>query len=290
MLGVYRLNEQLQNLQINPKMSFGYKVQINFKDGTIRSQDAHTTKKDAKRKLYLEFAKALSLGESSTEEHQAVNLVKEYFKRHTFELPSEDYLPKADKFVCSLTLKSFCFSYESREPSEEAARQEASRRAFSRLAPLLGHPAAVSGCGTEAEQQLKLLLQAADQLDPVFQPLPTQHKATATLGLSNFSLESRAPNKNSARSRLSSRILGLLGEEGAEASSNISVRNQLDDWFKKRRIEQPKFENTQDGVKATFSAPLTFSHPGWENSWKDAESRLTDVMKARLGHLSEDTS
>ncbi|XP_048866044.1 uncharacterized protein si:ch211-91p5.3 isoform X2 [Brienomyrus brachyistius] len=291
MLGVYGLNEQQENLCISSELSFGYKVQISFQDGTLRNQDAHMTKKDAKRKLYLEFAKALSLGGSSTEEHKAVNLVKEYFKRHTSEPPSEDYETKADnKFVCSLTLKSFCFSYESRGSSEEAARQEASRLAFSRLAPLLGDPAAVSGCGTEAEEQLKLLLQAAGQSDPVFQPLATQHKATARLSLRNLSLGSRAQNKSSARSGLCSRILGLLGEEGAEASSKLPVRNQLDDWFKKQRIEQPKFENTQDGVMATFSALLTFSHPEWENSWKDAESRLRDVMKARFRHLSEDTN
>lgn len=63
MLGVYGL--KLDNLDIRSEMRFGYEVQINFQDCTLRSQDAHMTKKDAKRKLYLEFAKALSLGESN---------------------------------------------------------------------------------------------------------------------------------------------------------------------------------------------------------------------------------
>lgn len=49
--------------------------------------------------------------------------------------------------------------------------------------------------------------------------------------------------------------------------NTVSVRNSLDDWFKRRNLTQPVFETTEEaqGSKVTFSVKVSCSTPGEDN-------------------------
>ncbi|XP_018594646.1 uncharacterized protein LOC108926454 isoform X2 [Scleropages formosus] len=270
---------------------FVFNVKIRLDDFTYQNQQGHGSKKDAIRNTYLKFGQALGICESSTAENECIATVKDYFKNKSFSLPCEETKQEKDKFFGLLSVRSFSYECEGKGPSEQTARQEASSQALYQLACFFNHETAVRMMSNkDAEHNLGLTLKEHNQSDPSFQHAATQYSITVKLCFSNFTLESKEQSKKSARNKLCAQILGLLGEGDNETSISASVRNQVDDWFKKRGLSPPLFDDTSEGAKVTFTVTLSFSHPGWESSVEAAEKKLVGEMMVRLRHLAEEAA
>ncbi|KAL4656822.1 hypothetical protein GN956_G3880 [Arapaima gigas] len=280
-----RVEDAIQSTQ------FVYKLEIHLANYTFRNPQGFASKKAAIHNTYLKFAQAFGIYEKSTAENQSVKLVKEYFQKKHFDLPREIVEQEKDKFTGLLEVTSFSYGYEGKGLCEEKAKQEASMLALTRLAPLFGHGVTLYRSSSEdTKHRLDEMLKGVQQPEPSFQHVTSLCKVSANLLFSDFTLEAKDQNKKSARNKLCVRILGLLGEEDKATSISTSARNQVDDWFKKRKLSQPEFVDTNDGAKSTFSAVLSFSHPEWEPSVEAAEKKLVDEMVKRLRHLVEDVT
>ncbi|XP_036395878.1 uncharacterized protein LOC118785368 [Megalops cyprinoides] len=267
---------------------FKLRVEIQLANYTFQNQQGYNNKKDATRSTYLKFGQATKICGPSTDESQSTGAVKQYFAQKALSPPTEEFVKKDNKFYCSLKVDSCSFPYEGEGPSEEEARQDASKNALSQLAPLFGCELAAKVSSKEAEESLKLMLKEAHQESPVFHNTATLHRATVEVLFNAFTLESKGQNnKKQARNQLSARILGLLGEEGTEMSSNVSARNRVDDWFKQKGISPPVFEDTEGlGAKATFSVSITCSPQGWQPSSDAAVRKLKEELQTRLQYLT----
>ncbi|KAG7467076.1 hypothetical protein MATL_G00149520 [Megalops atlanticus] len=267
---------------------FKLRVEIHLANYTFQNQEGYNNKKDATRRTYLKFGQATKICGPSTDESQSMGAVKQYFAQKALSLPTEEFVKKDNKFYCSLKVDSCSFPFEGEGPSEEEARQDASKNALSQLAPLFGYELAARVSSKEAEGSLKLMLKETHQEPPVFHNTATLHRATVEVLFNAFTLESKGQNnKKQARNQLSACILGLLGEEGTEMSSNVSARNRVDDWFKQKGVSPPLFEDTEGlGAKATFSASITCSSPDWQPSSDAAVRKLKEELQTRLEYLT----
>ncbi|KAG9349589.1 hypothetical protein JZ751_028037 [Albula glossodonta] len=273
---------------------FQCSAEIHLVNYTFQNQQGYSNKKDATRKTYLIFGKALGICGANIEENQATAAVKTYFNKNLLSLPSEEFFQKEEKTHCSLTVASWSFLFEGQGESEEAAKLDICCQALSVIGPLFGCELASRVSSRSAEERLALMLEVVGQRPPLFQQAATLHKATVQLHFNAFVLESKGQNnKKSAQRQLSMRILRLLGEEETgETSKDVNERNRLDDWFKKKRIPQPIFEDTEEvlGVKATFSCRVTCSHPDWQASTEVAMTRLKEELKRRFRNLADESA
>ncbi|XP_064167463.1 uncharacterized protein LOC135241204 isoform X1 [Anguilla rostrata] len=276
----------------NVKENVRLTMEINLHDFPYTTQQGYHSKKDAIRKTYLKFGQAIGICEPNTEENQSSMAVKQYFSQKSLSLPTEEVVEKEQKkFFCSLKVPSCRLSYEGQGESEEAAKLEACTQALSQLCKLFHYKLTCSS--VEPEERLTLLLEEARQLPPGFQKPDTQYKATVQLNLNNFALESKGQSsKKSAQSQLCCQILMLLGEkETMETKKPVSERNQVDDWFKQKRLPPPVFEDSKESgpdnkdvfrMKAKFSGCVTCTHPDWQASKEEAANELMEELKRRF--------
>lgn len=68
--------------------------------------------------------------------------------------------------------------------------------------------------------------------------------------------------------------------------NSVSLRNCLDEWFKRKNLEQPVFENTEEvhGSKVTFSVTVSCSNPSEDNAINTL--KMTRNMMYCLSHVS----
>ncbi|KAJ8350406.1 hypothetical protein SKAU_G00255360 [Synaphobranchus kaupii] len=203
MFGLQSTSVKCENLSVKEK--FQFTVEINLSDFTFHNQQGCNSKKDAIRKTYLIFGKAIGICEPSTEESESSKAVKQYFSQKSFHLPTEEVVENEQKkFYCSLKVASCKFSYEGQGECEETASLEVYKQALTQLSPLFGYKLPWRDCSSaEAKEKLTLMLEEASQGPPVLQKTAPRYKATVQLNLNDFTLKSKGQNnKKSAQSQL----------------------------------------------------------------------------------------
>ncbi|XP_051978470.1 uncharacterized protein LOC127640108 [Xyrauchen texanus] len=256
-------------------------VGINFKNVSFTNKNGYDSKKEAIRKTYLLFGCAMAILDPSTDERKSSEQVKQHFSQKSLAFPQEDFEGSTKPFYCSLKNITYIVDYEGQGSSESEAKLHALQKALSSLSPLFDYPS-LTGANTaeEVENQLSSMLKGAEQKDPIISQKDPLKKACIQLSFNNYTVKCTCKgSKRAARNHLSSRILGLLGVK--TDPDNQSLRNSLDQWFIKKNLPQPVFEDTEEalGAKATFSVQLTCCGPAWEDNWERAMKKLLEELK-----------
>ncbi|XP_052399511.1 uncharacterized protein LOC127946790 isoform X3 [Carassius gibelio] len=262
-------------------------VTVNLETFTCANKQGYDTKKEATRKVYLLFGCAVGILDHSTDEKMCSALVKQHFSQRSLIHPQQDVEGSVKPFYCSLKNITYDVKYYGEGSSEGEAKLRALQNALRALSPLFDY-ASVPGADSpeEVQNQLSSMLNGAGQKEPVID-LKSVEQASIQLSFCNYTMKCTCQSsKKAARSHLSERILGLLGEK---TDNSASVRNCLDVWFTKQNLPKPVFEDTEEalGAKATFSVQLTCCCPGWEDSWETAKSKLLQELKLRFRFLND---
>ncbi|KAL1247641.1 hypothetical protein QQF64_023017 [Cirrhinus molitorella] len=288
LFNVYNLKPPHVNVE-NMKCNQNVKctVTINLESYTCANKQGYDSKKEAIRKTYLLFGRAMEILDPSSDEKMCIALVKQHFSQRSLTLPLEDVEGSAKPFYCSLKNITYDVKYDGQGSSEGEAKLHALQKALSSLSPLFGYPPLLGADSPEEVQnQLSSMLKGAGQRDPVID-LKSVERACIQLSFCDYTLKCTCQSsKNAAKKHLSERILGLLG---VKTDNSASLRNSVDDWFKKQNLPQPVFKDTENtvGAKATFSVQLTCSSPGWEDSWETAKLKLLQELKLRFQFLDD---
>ncbi|XP_051546388.1 uncharacterized protein si:ch211-91p5.3 [Myxocyprinus asiaticus] len=256
-------------------------VGINFENFSFSNNQGYDTKKEAIRKTYLLFGCAVAIFDPSTDEKKSSEQVKQHFSQNSLALPQEDFETSTKPFCCLLKNITYNVVYKGQGSSESEAKLNALQKALSSLSPLFDYPS-LTGADTaeEVENQLISMLKGAGQKDPIICPKDPLKKACIQLSFSDYTVKCICKgSKKEARNHLSSRILGLLGVK--PEPNNSSLRNCLDEWFKKNKLQLPVFEDIEEalGAKATFSAQLTCCSPAWEDNLETAKKQLLEELR-----------
>ncbi|XP_058623675.1 uncharacterized protein si:ch211-91p5.3 isoform X2 [Onychostoma macrolepis] len=284
LFNVYNLKPPQVNVEnIKYDQNFKCTVTVKLENYTYANkQQGYDNKKDAIRKTYLLFGRVMEILDASSDEKMSSALVKQHFTQRSLPLPQDDVEGSVKPFYCSLKNITYDVKYDGQGSSEHEAKLRALQNALRSLPPLFGYPSLPGADSAEVVQnQLSSMLNGACQKEPVID-LKSEERASIKLSFCNYMLKCTCQsNKKAARSHLCERILGLLG---VKTENNASLRNSLDEWFKKQNLPQPVFEDTEEalGAKATFSLPLTCCSPGWEDSWETAKSKLLQELKLRF--------
>ncbi|XP_039513900.1 uncharacterized protein si:ch211-91p5.3 isoform X3 [Pimephales promelas] len=289
LFNVYNLKPphvKLENITCNE--NFKCNVEINLEKFTFVNKQDYDSKKEATRKTYLLFGRAVSIFDSSSDEKTSSAKVKEVFSQNSLPLPQEDFEGSGKPFYCSLKNINYKVIYTGQGSSEGEAKLIAFQNALRSLAPLFGYDSLTGAESAEAVQnQLSSMLKGAGQKDPVIYLKPME-QANIQLSFCDYMLKcSCQSSKKAARNHLSARILGLLGVK--TEANDVSMRNRLNEWFKHQNLPEPTFGDTEEviGAKATFSVPLTCNSSDWEDSWDTAKTNLLQVLKQRFRFLDD---
>uniref|UniRef100_A0A9J8BNW7 Si:ch211-91p5.3 n=1 Tax=Cyprinus carpio carpio TaxID=630221 RepID=A0A9J8BNW7_CYPCA len=288
LVNVYNLKPPHVNVE-NMKYDQNVKctVTINLEKCTCANKQGYDSKKEAIRKAYLLFGCAVGILDPSSDEKTCSALVKQHFSQRSLILPQEDVEGSVKPFYCSLKNITYDVRYDGQGSSEGEAKLLAFQNALRALSPLFDY-ASLPGADSpeEVQNQLSSMLNGAGQKEPVTD-LKSMEQASIQLSFCDYTLKCTCQSsKKAARNHLSERILGLLG---VKTDNNASLRNSLDEWFKKQNLPKPVFEDIEEalGAKATFSVQLTCCCPGWEDSWETAKSKLLQELKLRFRFLND---
>ncbi|XP_016115464.1 uncharacterized protein [Sinocyclocheilus grahami] len=288
LVNVYNLKPPHMNVE-NMKYDQNVKctVTVNMEKYTCANKQSYDSKKEAIRKAYLLFGRAVGILDPSSDEKTCSALVKQHFSQKSLILPQEDVEGSVKPFYCSLKNITYDVKYDGQGSSEGEAKLQALQNALHALSPLFDY-ASLPGADSpeEVQNQLSAMLNGAGQKEPVID-LKSEERACIQLSFCDYTLKCTCQSsKRAARNHLSERILGLLG---VKTDNNASLRNSLDVWFRKQNLPQPVFEDIEEalGAKATFSVQLSCCSPGWEDSWKTAKSKLLQELKLRFRFLNE---
>ncbi|XP_060754703.1 uncharacterized protein si:ch211-91p5.3 isoform X2 [Neoarius graeffei] len=265
---------------------FSCHVDINLENFTFQNKNEYIAKKDAIRKTYVLLGTALGISKSKLDENNASMLVKQDFSQKSLTLPKEVF----EDNKCSITDITYSFVYDGKGSTEAEAKQDALQKALDMLTLLFGFKS-LPKCRTveETEVQINKLLTTKDQKDLIYSLKCNLYKSSVELLFKDYTMESTHEKKKKENiNHLSKRILGLLAVE--PEPNSVSLRNCLDEWFKRKNLEQPVFENTEEvhGSKVTFSVTVSCSNPNWESSMEVAEEKLVDELKKRLNYLTDE--
>ncbi|XP_039513899.1 uncharacterized protein si:ch211-91p5.3 isoform X2 [Pimephales promelas] len=213
LFNVYNLKPphvKLENITCNE--NFKCNVEINLEKFTFVNKQDYDSKKEATRKTYLLFGRAVSIFDSSSDEKTSSAKVKEVFSQNSLPLPQEDFEGSGKPFYCSLKNINYKVIYTGQGSSEGEAKLIAFQNALRSLAPLFGYDSLTGAESAEAVQnQLSSMLKGAGQKDPVIYLKPME-QANIQLSFCDYMLKcSCQSSKKAARNHLSARILGLLG-------------------------------------------------------------------------------
>ncbi|CAB1326559.1 unnamed protein product [Coregonus sp. 'balchen'] len=229
-----------------------WRVEVRLDRYTFHNQTLFSSKKEAIRRSYHSLGTTGEICQPGTDESQSMGKVKQFFLQRSFPLPVEDVKEQEKgRFCCTLKHITCVFTYSGQGSSEAAARQSACQRALSQLAPFIGNcgPVAPTGSTEKAVQRLQILLEGAGLTSANSALTGTQYRSSIQLRFSGYSMETRGQgNKKTIRAQLIQRLLGLLGEDEMDSSRGTSVRNVLDEWFVKRGLEKPGFEENTCSV------------------------------------------
>ncbi|KAK6310991.1 hypothetical protein J4Q44_G00190460 [Coregonus suidteri] len=266
-----------------------WRVEVRLDRYTFHNQTLFSSKKEAIRRSYHSLGTTGEICQPGTDESQSMGKVKQFFLQRSFPLPVEDVKEQEKgRFCCTLKHITCVFTYSGQGSSEAAARQSACQRALSQLAPFIGNcgPVAPTGSTEKAVQRLQILLEGAGLTSANSALTGTQYRSSIQLRFSGYSMETRGQgNKKTIRAQLIQRLLGLLGEDEMDSSRGTSVRNVLDEWFVKRGLEKPGFEENTSGTKVTFSTPLLCSYTDWQASKEKSQKRLVEELQRRVKYL-----
>ncbi|XP_055739787.1 uncharacterized protein si:ch211-91p5.3 isoform X2 [Salvelinus fontinalis] len=266
-------------------------VEVRLDRHAFRNQTLFSSKKEAIRRSYHSLGRAGDICQHGTDENKSTAMVKACFLQQSFPLPVEEVAePEQGRFCCNLKDITCVFTYRGEGSSEAAACQSAYQRALSCLAPFIGYcgPVAPPSSTEDAKRRLSTLLEGTALTSANSALSESQYRISAKLRFSGYSMETEGQDsKKATRAQLSKHLLGLLGED--EMDSTASVRNVLDEWFVKRGLEKPGFEDTNDkfGTKVTFSAPLICSYKEWQASREKAKKKLIDELQRRVKYLCD---
>uniref|UniRef100_A0A8C1VG48 Si:ch211-91p5.3 n=1 Tax=Cyprinus carpio TaxID=7962 RepID=A0A8C1VG48_CYPCA len=290
LLNVYNLKPPQVNVE-NIKYDHNFKctVTVNLENYTcVNKQQGYDSKREATRKAYLLFGRAMEILDPSSDEKMCIALVKQHFSQRSLPLPQEEVEESEKSFYCSLKNITYDVKYDGQGSSEDQAKLRTLQKALHLLSPLFGYPSLPGAdSAEEVQNQLRSILNRAGQREPVID-LKSEERASIQLSFCDYTLKCTCQsNKKAAKKHLSERILGLLGVK--TEADNAPLRNSVDEWFKKQILPQPVFEDTEEalGAKATFSAPLNCCSPGWEDSWEAAKSKLLQELKLRFRFLDD---
>ncbi|XP_073688145.1 uncharacterized protein [Garra rufa] len=262
-------------------------VTVNLERYTFANEQGYDTKKEATRKAFLLFGRAMDILDPSSDEKMCSAQVKQHFSQRSLPLPQEDFEASAKPFYCSIKNITYDVKYTGQGSSEDEAKLHALQKALSSLSPLFGYPSLLgSDSAEEVQNQLSSMLNGAGQKEPVID-LKSEERACIQLSFYDYTLKCTCQNsKKAARNHLCERILGLLGEK---KDNNASLRNSVQEWFTKKNLPPPVFEDTEEalGAKTTLSIQLTCCSPGWEDSWETAKSKLLQELKLRFRFLDD---
>ncbi|XP_051740162.1 uncharacterized protein si:ch211-91p5.3 isoform X1 [Ctenopharyngodon idella] len=289
LFNVYNLKPphlKMENIKCNK--NFKCTVEINLEKYTCNNKQGYDSKKEAIRKTYLLFGRAVSILDSGTDEKTPNAKVKQVFSQNSLLLPQEDVEGSAKPFYCSLKNISYKVIYTGQGSTEDEAKSDALQNALRSLSPLFDY-ASITGADSaeDVQNQLSSMLKGAGQKDPVISLKPLE-QACIQLSFCDYTVKCTCQNsKKAARNHLSARILGLLGVE--TGANDASLRSRLNEWFAQQHLPQPVFEDTEEvlGAKATFSVQLTCCSPDWEDSWETAKVKLLQVLKERFIFLND---
>ncbi|XP_076839201.1 uncharacterized protein LOC143484391 [Brachyhypopomus gauderio] len=274
---------------VRNEQNFCMKVEAILDNLTFKNKDPSTSKKDAVRKAYYVLGYALGICQSNTVSLQeATMLVKQDFSQKSLPHPKELIEGTKEPFYCSLTVISYRLVYEGQGSTEADAKLDVLQKALRALPVLFGYESLPSSSSAEeTEAQINAVLRSKGQKDLALS-LRRRHLCSATVLLKDYAMTSTGQsNKKGNRSDLSRRILGLLGEKTEPSCS--SFRNLLDEWFRKRGLQLPVFEDTEEGQgsRTTLSLSLSCSHSDWEDSLEAACGKLIQELSERFRYLSE---
>ncbi|KAJ8011731.1 hypothetical protein DPEC_G00061300 [Dallia pectoralis] len=266
---------------------FDWSVVVHLVKYNFKNQSPFSSKKEAIRKSYHSLGTAGDIFQLATDDIQSTAKVKEFFKQQKFQLPKEDVQEReTGQFYCSLKDITCVFIYCGVGSSVVAAQQLAYERALSQLVPFIGYcvPLGAPSSAEEAEQRLRTLLDRPGLTLANSALNRTQYRSSTKLRFQRYCMETHGlVNKKTNRTKLSQRLLDFLGEDG----KGPSVRNVLDEWFVKRGLEKPTFEDHSSGTKVSFSTPLLCSYTDWQDSQEKAEKRLIEELQIRVKCLND---
>ncbi|KAF5901393.1 uncharacterized protein DAT39_008886, partial [Clarias magur] len=243
--------------RLNTETIFSCQVDINLDKFMFQNNTDYTAKKDAIRKTY--FLLGNALGIAQLDENNASMLVKQAFSQKSLPHPREVFEDKK----CTLNDITYNLRYDGKGLTEAEAMQDALQKALDALTVLFGFMSLPKHTTVEkTEAQINNLLRTKGQKDLSYSHKRTGYKSSIELMFNDYSMESKREKKKKENANyLSGCILGLLAVE--PEPNTVSLRNCLDDWFKKMNLEQPVFENVEEahGVKVTFSVRVSCSNP-----------------------------
>ncbi|XP_062866482.1 uncharacterized protein LOC134329217 [Trichomycterus rosablanca] len=271
---------------VRTEKNFSFQLHINLDKFTFQTNNSFKSKKDGVSKSYGLLGQALGILPPNTDEKQVTMLVKQHFTQKSVTHPKE----KFEDSMCFLHDITYDLVYEGQGFTEAEAKLDALQKAHCSVPLLFGHNALPKlNSFEETEAQINKLLNMNGQKDLTFSQTPTKYKSSIQLQFSNYTMENNSERtKKANRNQLSGRILHLLGKE-PDPDSNSICKNVLDQWFTQINLQRPLFEDTKEvqGSKAAFSAPMSCSHPNWEDSSETAQQKLIQELKAKFKYLTE---
>ncbi|KAK1802906.1 hypothetical protein P4O66_021441 [Electrophorus voltai] len=271
---------------VSNEQKFGITVEVILDNLTFKNKDPCTSRRDAIRKAYYSLGCALGICQSNTD---ATMLVKQDFSQKSFPLPKEVIEGNIEPFYCSLNNISYNVIYEGQGSTEADAKHDGLQKALHALPLIFGYKTLPSsGSAEEMEAQINTILTRKNQKKLTYSLKWHRYMSSAKLLFKDYTMKStRQANKKANRSHLSRCMLSLLGEK--TESNGPSFRSCLDEWFMKRGLQPPVFEDTEEaqGSKATFSVSLSCSHADWEDNLEAAIEKLIQELSKRFRYLTE---
>ncbi|XP_035390759.1 uncharacterized protein si:ch211-91p5.3 isoform X1 [Electrophorus electricus] len=287
LLALFNLKPPSVTLEsVSNEQKFGITVEVILDNLTFKNKDPCTSRRDAIRKAYYSLGCALGICQSNTD---ATMLVKQDFSQKSFPLPKEVIEGNIEPFYCSLNNISYNVIYEGQGSTETDAKHDGLQKALHALPLIFGYKTLPSsGNAEEMEAQINTILTRKNQKKLTYSLKWHRYMSSAKLLFKDYTMKStRQANKKANRSHLSRCMLSLLGEK--TESNGPSFRSCLDEWFMKRGLQPPVFEDTEEaqGSKAMFSVSLSCSHADWEDNLEAAIEKLIQELSKRFRYLTE---
>ncbi|XP_067109527.1 uncharacterized protein [Osmerus mordax] len=277
---------------LSVEQRYEWRVCVGFEGFTLQIKELFGSKKDAIRHAYLRLGLAGQICQQ--DEFKSKEKILTFFAKQSFSKPGETVhetnTGPSLRFSCSLTDITCVFTYCGEGSTEDAACLSAVQKALSCLCPLLGYASLAMDSVVDEHERLRTLLEK-ENLNPAKSVLErTWYRSSAKLKFTRYSVETKGQqSKKDTKNQLSRRLLRLLGED--TASSSVSPRNTMEEWFIKNKLEKPQFTETDGtfGTRVTFSAPV-HCITDWQDRYEETERQLVEELKKKIQYLSDGSS
>ncbi|XP_046883871.1 uncharacterized protein LOC124472824 [Hypomesus transpacificus] len=280
---------------VTVEQRYEWRVCVGFEGFTLQIRETFGSKKEAIRHAYLRLGLAGQF--CHQDELKSKEKMNRFFAKHSFSKPGETVHETKTgpsltglSFSCSLTDITCVFTYCGEGSTEAAAHLSAVQKALSCLCPLFGYASLSMDSVVDEHERLRTLLEKENLNLAKSVPERTWFRSSAKLKFKRYSVETEGQqNKRDTKNQLSRRLLRLLGED--TASSNVSPKKTMEEWFVKNKLEKPQFEETDGkfGTRVTFSAPV-HCITDWQDRYEETERQLVKELGKKIQYLSDDSS